>query len=258
MVVVAIAFQLQCWRVATRGEGIRLEEQRFFRTDGAHRHSHKQADATVYSHQLRLFPSFSPLCFLSARFRLPPPHSIIPSRFLLARFRSLFHHVQGKPINHRIPRVYCGTRLRNQQQVPCSYIPRLVLRPPVLSYILSRITTGPYLRKKRSKYIKRYGKGEGRGKEGKRNEIARTSFRLPFLRVYSVAGGKFRVESNKIILLPKLLLRVTISTRLLVQGCFLFSRVEINFFLHLERTNSSRERFINDQRNGGVFLFILR
>ena len=66
----------------------------------------------VYSHQL-CFLLFLSL-FLSARSRLsvfPFLWPFIPSRFLLARFRSLFHHVQGKPINHRIPRVYCGTPL---------------------------------------------------------------------------------------------------------------------------------------------------
>lgn len=99
------------------GEGrvYTFRNNKFFRTDGAHRHSHKQADATVYSHaDFLLFPLFVSF----------PPDSVLDYSVSLsprALPRSLFHHhVQGKPINHRIPRVYCcGTPASNhQQQVP--------------------------------------------------------------------------------------------------------------------------------------------
>lgn len=104
-------------RLRRGGEGrvYTFRNNKFFRTDGAHRHSHKQADATVYSHaDFLLFPLFVSF----------PPDSVLDYSVSLsprALPRSLFHHhVQGKPINHRIPRVYCcGTPASNhQQQVP--------------------------------------------------------------------------------------------------------------------------------------------
>lgn len=104
-------------RLRRGGEGrvYTFRNNKFFRTDGAHRHSHKQADATVYSHaDFLLFPLFVSF----------PPDSVLDYSVSLsprALPRSLLHHhVQGKPINHRIPRVYCcrTPASNHQQQVP--------------------------------------------------------------------------------------------------------------------------------------------
>lgn len=64
-----------------------------------------------------LFSSFLPLSPSLTWFVLPlflislSPSSFFRSRcrFSFLFFRPLFYHVQGKPINHRIPPVYCGT-----------------------------------------------------------------------------------------------------------------------------------------------------
>lgn len=77
------------------------------------------------------------------------------------------------------------------------------------------------------------------GRERKRRKAKRDcAHEFSILRVYSVGGGKFRVESIKLFYYQNFFspLRVTISTRLLVQGYLLFSRVEINFFLYLEES----------------------
>lgn len=44
-------------------------------------------------------------CHFSSFFAAPSARR----RFSFLFFRPLFYHVQGKPINHRIPPVYCGT-----------------------------------------------------------------------------------------------------------------------------------------------------
>lgn len=44
-------------------------------------------------------------CHFSSFFAAPSARR----RFSFLSFRPLFYHVQGKPINHRIPPVYCGT-----------------------------------------------------------------------------------------------------------------------------------------------------
>lgn len=58
-------------------------------------------------------------------------------RFSFLSFRPLFYHVQGKPINHRIPPVYCGTpgcRSEPATSPALSYIPRVVPPPSRRSY----------------------------------------------------------------------------------------------------------------------------
>lgn len=71
---------------------------------------------TSLASSLFLAPSLLPISIFRSSFLfLPLPFlflfrcSSARRRFSSLFFRPLFYHVQGKPINHRIPPVYCGT-----------------------------------------------------------------------------------------------------------------------------------------------------
>lgn len=64
---------------------------------------------TSLASPLLLHPPLRPFRFSRCRFSSFFAAPSARRRFSFLSFRPLFYHVQGKPINHRIPPVYCGT-----------------------------------------------------------------------------------------------------------------------------------------------------
>lgn len=160
----------------------------------------KPTPATVYSHQLPsfFFPSLFP-------FPLPPLFRLAFSSHASVRCST---NVQGKPINHRIPRVYCGTPLcRTSNKSSLLLYP--ASRPSVEQTFATFANYWPVLTRVHASKGSKVNIGR---KESETRLRAPSSFRLVVLpRVYRRQGGRtppsYAGESlegiDKIILLPK-------------------------------------------------------